>query len=341
MDLLVQTQKGPQGALGLITLNRPHALNALTHPMIQAIRTAITQWDQDPQIIAIVIQACEGQAFCAGGDIKLASLKARTNPAEIHQFFAEEYAMNLEIASLKKPYIAFINGLCMGGGLGISVHGRYCLVTAKATLAMPETGIGFYPDIGASYFLQRCPGFIGRFIGLTGTILSASDARYSQLATHFINEDSWSTLLDQLSQIAPQDFYQRWPTLLEQASEHLPESKLAKQQELIDQHFKYDSIIEIIESLQNAEDKWCQQQANLLAERCPLSLWITLKAQLLPPVLKSCLAQELIITKHMITQENFHEGVRARLIDKDNQPHWHPPTLEEVDEVFVNTFFTP
>jgi len=295
--------------LGIIRLNRPQALNALNLSMIRTITHQLIEWEGDPRIYAVVIAAVPGRAFCAGGDVR--SVANLANLEEKMQFFSEEYRLNQLIYDFKKPYIALMDGITMGGGVGISLHGSYPLATEKFVFAMPETRIGFYPDIGASYILSRCPDHWGMYLGLTGTRMNADQAMQLGLIYGKIASSSQEEILQCLGQISDKSNIDE---VLEPFLATIPENL-----EPVDACFAMSTIEEIVAIYP-------------MPDKSPLSLKITFEQLKKAPNLSlaECLHMDYQLTRYFMQNPNFNEGIRALLIDKDNLPKWQPASLEEV-----------
>jgi len=314
------------GRIGRLQLNRPRALNALDQTMIRRLRAALAGWRDDPLVHAVVIEGESGRAFCAGGDVRAVRqhvLDGGADPAD--RFFAEEYALNQTIADYPKPYIALIDGICLGGGIGVSVHGSARVVTETAALAMPETGIGFFPDIGASYVLPRLPGALGMFLGLTGTRLTGADAVHGGLATHFVPKDRLAALSAALAEDGV--------AALAGFAAALPDFSLAEHRPAIDRCFSAGDIREVFARLAAEKSPWAAETLTALRRRSPSALaWsFALLRRGVQRSLPQCLEAELALAGEVTRHPDFLEGVRAVVVDKDHQPRWSPPTLEEVD----------
>ncbi len=338
-EIIFTTLASNNGNLGLITLNRPEALNATNLKMLVAIAEQLKKWEHDATINAVVIKSNCEKAFCAGGDIReIYQQQQKTNqpPTDLHW---QEYRLNYYIAHYAKPYIALLDGITMGGGVGISIYGKYRIATERTLFAMPETSIGFFPDIGASYFLARCPGQIGIYLGLTGARLQAADTQWLGFTDYFVNSAQLTTLINALLSCEQEDIAKTLNTFTNKTAL----SVLATQRALIDECFCFNTIEEIINSLQNHSNVWCQQTAALLLTKSPTSLKVTLE-QLRRGAklnLADCLKMEYRITNHMLKAHDFYEGVRAVLIDKDHQPQWQPATLAAISAQDVNAYFAP
>lgn len=314
-----------QGRIGRLLLNRPKALNALDLGMIRALADALAAWRDDPAVHAVVIEGAGGRAFCAGGDIRAvreASLAGRTD--EIEAFFVEEYALNQAIADYPKSYIALVDGICMGGGVGVSVHGSARVATEAAFFAMPETGIALFPDVGATYLLPRLRGRIGLYMTLTGARLHGPDAVFAGLATHLASRETIAGLADALAEHGHSAL----------GGIAIPfDPPIAAHMDAIDRCFSADSVAGIIESLQAETSDWAVTTLSTLRRASPSSvLWSFAMVQAgAGRTLPHCLAAELAMTRRVTVHPDFHEGVRAMVIDKDRQPKWRPDRIEDVD----------
>jgi enoyl-CoA hydratase len=313
------------GRIGRILLNRPKALNALDLPMIRACARALDDWRDDPAVHAVVIEGAGDRAFCAGGDIRAVRTHAMAGETEpVESFFAEEYVLNQAIAEYPKPYVALIDGICMGGGIGVSVHGAYRVATEHAMFAMPETAIGFFPDIGATYFLPRLPSSLGMYLGLTGTRVQGADAVHAGFATHFVPRTQLPTLSAALAEDGV--------AVLGPNAAALPPFAMAPQRAAIDRCFSADSVPGIIGRLEADGGDWAQQTLATLRGMSPSSLFWSFEiirrgaASTLPQALEA----ELVLTRSVTRQPDFHEGVRAMVVDKDRQPKWQPARIEDV-----------
>lgn len=325
-----------QDKIGLIKLNRPKALNALSLSMIEDIHSYLDQAEKNLALSLVLVQSTSDKAFCAGGDIRQIYDTKASNLSP--HFFKQEYALNYKIATFKKTYISLIDGLCMGSGLGISIHGPYRIITEHAILAMPETGIGFFPDVGAAYFLNKLPSNLGLYLGLTGKRLNAQDAIFTGLATHFIPHQSLGDFIDCLG-ITPLnaalDLYSL-KTVPQQISD------LFNNVTEINSLFSKNSLEEILDALEKSSSPFARETRDVLLKKSPLSLKITFKyfkeSQGLP--LKVILEHDRILSQHFMENPDFFEGVRALLIDKDHHPHWSPQTIKDVSTAQVESYFT-
>jgi enoyl-CoA hydratase/carnithine racemase len=332
-----------EGQLGLITLNRPNALNALTLTMILAMQRQLSLWKNDEAIHAVVVQAAPGNAFCAGGDIRSLYSSGRLNDSEQMQFFWHEYRLNHFIHHFGKPFISLMDGMVMGGGVGISLHGSHPVAADHFVFAMPETGIGFFPDIGASYLLTRCPGYLGIYLGLTGNRLGALDALSAGLIKQIIASRQIPEVIQALKNTdLSTDAFKGVDQCLHEYS-MMPSSADSSQiKPAIDVCFAQPTVELIKSSLQGMEGVWPVSIDNSLSQKSPLSLKVTLaqlqKAKGLS--LAQCLQMDYDIVSHFMHGKDFYEGVRALLIDKDKKPHWNPERLEMVTEQMVAGYFT-
>jgi enoyl-CoA hydratase len=321
------------GRIGHILLNRPRALNALDGTMIHLVSAALAEWRDDPAIHAVVIEGAGGRAFCAGGDIRAVRAASLDRQHEtIAGFFTAEYALNQAIADYPKPYVALVDGICMGGGIGVSVHGSARVATETALFAMPETGIGLFPDIGATYILPRLRGHAGMYMALTGARLGGADAAFVGLATHFTARDTIAGLGDSLAKhgTAALSFIQA-PA----------DPPIAAHMDAIDRCFSASSVPAIVERLAAEGTDWARETLQTLRAMSPSAVMWTFEivragaSRTLP----QCLAAELALTRHATVHPDFLEGVRAMVVDKDRQPRWSPPTLEEVDPAAIARLF--
>jgi enoyl-CoA hydratase/carnithine racemase len=325
-----------RGALGLLTLNRPQALNALTTDMVAAMSARLAEWAADPQIRAVAVQGAGPRAFCAGGDIRMVRQSVLAADGAGARFLKQEYRLNARIGAYPKPYIALMHGFVMGGGAGVSVHGRLRLADPGLSFAMPETGIGFIPDIGSSYFLSRCPGQLGLYLGLTGARIGAGDALAAGLVDKIVARDDFAPLLERLAggedAGAAADSFARRPL----DGEPLPRHR-------IDAIFAAPSVEAILERLDREGGDFARATAETLRARSPTSLKLVLR--LLHAArgqsLKTCLALEYRLAMRVIESHDFREGVRAALVDKDRKPAWRPASLAAVPEQDIDAAFAP
>nr|XP_026244841.1 3-hydroxyisobutyryl-CoA hydrolase, mitochondrial [Urocitellus parryii] len=334
-----------KGCAGVITLNRPKLLNALNLNMAQKIYSQLKKWEQDPETSLIIIKGAGGKAFCAGGDIRAISdaVKAKQKLAEI--FFKEEYILNNAIASLQKPYIALIDGITMGGGVGISVHGQFRVATEKSVFSMPETAIGLFPDVGGGYFLPRLQGKLGYFLALTGFRLKGRDVYRVGIATHFVDSEKVSMLEEDLvalkspSKENVADVLETYHTQskIDQDKSFILEDHLDK----INRCFSANTMEQIIENLQQDGSPFALEQLKVINQMSPTSLKITLRHLIKgsSQTLKDVLTEEYRMSQACMRGHDFHEGVRAVLVDKDQSPKWKPANLKEVTDEDLDNYF--
>nr|WP_202885834.1 enoyl-CoA hydratase/isomerase family protein [Kribbella sandramycini] len=319
--------------IGRITLNRPRALNALTHGMVIAISNQLAAWRDDPAVRAVAIDGAGDRGLCAGGDIRSIYEDARAGGTASLDFWADEYRLNALIARYPKPYLAIMDGLVMGGGVGVSAHGGLRVVTDRSRIAMPEVGIGFVPDVGGTYLLSRAPGQVGVHVALTTAQLSGADAVHCGLADHYVPADRLPDLFDVLSSRTPQ-------AALAAVEEPVPSSALADQP-WIDECYAAETVEEILERLRDGGPA-AIAAAKEIETKSPTALKVTLRALRSAarlPDLEAALVQEFRIARHALSSPDLVEGVRAQIIDKDRSPRWSPPSLTEVDDATVAAYF--
>ena len=317
------------GRIGRLRLNRPAALNALNLPMIEACAAALSAWRSDPGIHAVVIEG-EGRAFCAGGDVRAIRDHALAGEAApIEAFFRAEYALNQAVADFPVPYVALIDGACLGGGVGLSVHGAFRVATEHAMFAMPETAIGLFPDVGATFVLPRLPGELGMFLALTGERMRGADAVHAGLATHFVPR----ARLPALSAALARD----GAAVLAAFAEPLPPFTLADHRDAIDRCFAADSVPGIVSRLAAEATPWAEATLATLERMSPSSLCWSFAAVRAGAArtLPQCLAAELALTRAVTRHPDFAEGVRAMVVDKDRAPRWTPARLADVDPAAI------
>jgi len=341
-DILFSEITGKGGDVGLITLNRPEALNALNESMCIALYQQLNLWENQSTIKAVVIRGAAGRAFCAGGDIRTIYYNGPENTSRSTTFFWNEYRMNHQIYHFSKPYIAFLDGITMGGGLGVSIHGSHPVVTERTALAMPETGIGLFPDIGASYFLSRCPGKLGLYLALTGDRINAADAIYCELVKHSINSEQIEEVSQALAETAfEEDAKQSVTTILTTHSQSNTTAELPQHREIIDNAFSGNTIEEIIERLDAEKTGWCVQTAKTLRSKSPTSLKLTHQQlnNAKGMTLDDCLQMDYRIVNLALVTHDLYEGVRAAIIDKDRRPNWKPANLADVTTQAITPYF--
>jgi len=345
---------GRDGGLATLIINRPKALNALTLDNYRGFAPALRSWAADPSVHAMVVRGAGERAFCAGGDVRAVYEAGRGisgDPDLPAVFFREEYELIRSIHRFPKPYIAVIDGITMGGGAGISVNGAYRIATERTLFAMPETAIGLFPDVGATRFLNRCPGHLGRYLGLTGARLGAADALYCGFATRFVPHDRVGELVEALGQVVWETGREREgvDAVLARFAKDPGSPPLAALQEAIDRCFAEARVEELLAALTaeaaggGAHAGWAAETRTGLLTKSPTSLKITLRQLMIGRDydLEAALALEYRLTQHVMAAHDFYEGVRAMLIDKDQAPRWQPATLAEIADGMVKGYFAP
>jgi enoyl-CoA hydratase/carnithine racemase len=341
-----------QGHIGFLTLDRPKALNSLSLEMIRAITQFLTTWQADDAIVAVVLRSSSEKAFCAGGDIRFFHRVAQCTPrggsALLEDFFTEEYALNHLIHHYTKPYVVFMDGIVMGGGMGISRTGpqsRLCIVTERTRLAMPEVHIGIFPDVGGSYFLSRAPGEIGTWLGVAGEVIGPADALVAGLADLYVQSNRLPALTAMLAEWDGVDL----PAAIrafaspDGARPVAGPSLLAEARESIDRHFSQQSVQAIVTSLASDPTDFAQKTLATMQQGSPLLMCVTLEQLRRGRHLDvaHCLRMERDLVRRCFEHADALEGIRARVIDKDNAPRWSPATLQEVTTEMVEAFFEP
>lgn len=329
------------GSLGRLKLNRPKALNALTFEMTLGIRDALTVWRDDKSISAVVIEGAGDRAFCAGGDLLNLYNICRDTPQIGVDFWREEYRLNAMIARYPKPYIALMDGITMGGGVGVSAHASHRIVTERSVVAMPEVSIGFLPDVGGTYLLSRAPGLNGLYLGMTGANMNAEDAIFAGFADHYCNSEDLPDLLTLLQNDLPID------AAIQKLSRPAQGGQLAEIQHDIGKAFGQDTALACAKELADMNmlgNVWAGKALNRLRYNAPLSVAaafhaIHLAAKL--PDLEACLALEFRFAARTLYSNDFYEGVRAIVVDKDKQPYWQPANLEHVTQDMVDAALAP
>lgn len=344
-DVLFEARDG----VGFITLNRPKALNALTLAMIRAIGPQLAAWQEDAGIRAVVIRGAGERAFCAGGDVRAVWQAGRDGDPLTEDFFREEYRLNRLIHRFAKPYVALIDGVTIGGGVGLSVHGSHRVAGDRTLLAMPEVGIGLFPDVGGSYFLPRLPDRLGLFLALTGWRLNAADAILCGLATDYVPSDRIPGLAEALAEVdwnsdgAPLEDEALVDRAIDRFKAAPAVSELAAHRALIRHCFSAGSIEGILAALDAAGDDWAAKVAKIIRRQSPTSLKVTF-AQIEQGAsldFDAAMVQEYRLSQAFMAGKDFYEGIRAVLVDKDNRPQWSPPDLAGVTSAAVESHFRP
>jgi enoyl-CoA hydratase/carnithine racemase len=319
-------------------------LNVLNLKMVQALKSKLVEWSKDKGVHFIVLKSNLDKALCAGGDLKEIYAAAHRNDSRfLHTFFEEEYSLNQVIFSYPKPYISFMKGITMGGGMGISVHGSHRIVTDTSILAMPEVFIGFFPDAGGSYFLNRCPGKTGLLLGLSGYRMNAADALYAGLATHYIPQENMPLLLSSLIETdISSNSYEGIQAILELFSAPLPmASQLEENRELIDEYFSEEDIGLLVAGLRLCKNFWLQGVKSKIAEASPLSVAIThyLLRAAKGLSFSEAMAGELKLALKFFNNQEVLEGIRSVVIDKDHSPKWKYKSVGEISDIEIKSYF--
>jgi enoyl-CoA hydratase len=330
---------GIAGRLGRIRLNRPKAINALTLGMIQDFQSALTSYESDPAVAAVLISGEGERGLCAGGDIRALYDHGRAGFGT--EFFAHEYRLNAHIASYTKPYIALMDGITMGGGVGISAHGAIRIVTERTKLAMPETGIGFFPDVGGTWLLGHTRGEIGTYLGLTGETFGGADAIYAGLADLYIESANLPALIAKLEALPLKADVESVRSAIQGFSIGVT-PPLAAHRTDIDLAFAHGTVEEIIAALDAAGTEFARHTLAILARKSPTSMKVTLRllrAGRGSSSLKECLQREYDASHAVLASAEFYEGVRAAVVDKDRNPKWNPATVQDVSPELVGSYF--
>lgn len=326
-----------EGGVALVTLNRPAALNALTLGMVRALDPLLAGYAADPDVRAVAVRGAGDRGFCAGGDVRaLYEGKARGEPITA-DFFREEYRLNRRIFTFPKPYVALMDGIVMGGGVGVSVHGSHRVVCEATAFAMPETGIGLFPDVGGSYFLPRLPGGIGMFLAMTGARLKAADCVHAGLGDAFVPLARHGDLLARLRAGQGAD------AAIAALSADPGPAPLATHRAALDRCFAAESVEAILAALDAEGTDWAAQQAAAMRAKSPTSLKIAFRQLRLGRDLSfdDCLTMEYRLSQRVMAGHDFFEGVRAVVIDKDNAPRWRPARLDDVTAAEIDACFAP
>jgi enoyl-CoA hydratase len=325
--------------VGRIRLARPKALHALTRDMCQAMTDALVEWRADPDVRAVLIDHAEGRGFCAGGDIRMLAESGAADGSQARDFFFVEYRLNHLLFTYQKPTVAFMDGITMGGGVGISQPCRFRIATENTRFAMPETAIGLFPDVGGGWYLSRLPGRLGHFVALTGARLDGAECLYLGLATHYLP----SAALDEVkAQIAAEPA--QLQRILDEASVPPPLARIRENRERIDRLFASDQLEDIIAALEEDGSEWAQTELVTLRCKSPQACKVSLR--LLADGARMAdfadeMRQEYGVATHVVQRHDFVEGVRSVLIDKDASPRWDPPTPHAVSDHMIDTIFAP
>ncbi len=336
-DILLKVE----GHAGFMSLNRPSALHALTLPMVHAMTQALLEWRDDPAVKCVVIDHADGRGFCAGGDIAFLRNSAMNDGGESgRQFFHDEYQLNHLLITYPKPVVAFMDGITMGGGVGISQPARFRVATENTKFAMPETGIGLFPDVGGGWYLSRLEGRVGQFLALTGARIAGAGCLSLGLATHYLTSN---VLAEAKSRIATEDV-DRIDGILGTLSVTPPDSKIVETIVQINRHFASDRLEDILASLEGDDSDWAMKELATLRTKSPQTCKVALRQLAESNKLTDFadnMAMEYRIASRVLVRPDFAEGVRAVIVDKDNAPKWDPATAEGVTDALIDAIFAP
>jgi enoyl-CoA hydratase len=326
-----------EGGVGRLRLNRPKAIHALTTQMCEVMSGALLRWIHDDSVEAIVIDHAEGRGFCAGGDVVMLARSGNEDAEEAKRFFFAEYRLNELLFTYPKPTVAIMDGITMGGGVGISLPCTYRVATENTRLAMPETSIGLFPDVGGGWYLSRLPGRVGQFMVLTGARLDGAECLYLNLATHYVEQAGIADLVDRIAK-APA----RAPGALGAAGSTTPAAKIEQNLAQIGRLFASDRLEEVIAALDADEGEWSEKELSTLRTKSPLSCKVSLRL-LAEGATRASFTDEMraeyALAGRVVRTHDFREGVRALLIDKTGDPQWDPPTPEEVTDEMLDVLF--
>lgn len=341
-DALVQVSQS--GTLGRIHLNRPKALNSLTIDMVRIIAWALKHFEADASVSAVLITGEGERAFCAGGDIRALYDGGPNNTTAGRMFWREEYIVNAHIKRYRKPYIAFMDAITMGGGVGVSAHGSHRIVTERTRLAMPETGIGFFPDVGGTWLLSHGKGETGTYLALTGEQINASDAIQAGLADFYMSSSFLPELISRLSTLPRSADANVVTEVINSLTSFISPGPVALNEAEINATFAFDTVEKIVAALNASGSVFAKKTLETLQTRSPTSLKLTLKLLRLArhdKALEQTLEREYAAGAAVLAGHEFYEGVRAAIIDKDRNPQWQPATLDAVSESSLNRYFEP
>ncbi|MHA6316866.1 enoyl-CoA hydratase/isomerase family protein [Altererythrobacter sp. CAU 1778] len=328
------------GAVGHISLNRPKAIHALTLEMCHAMSAGLADWAADDAVQAVMVDHAEGRGFCAGGDIAMLRQSALEDGGTSgRKFFHDEYRLNHQMFTYAKPVVAFMDGITMGGGVGISQPAKYRVATENTRFAMPETGIGLFPDVGGGWYLSRLGGRIGQFLALTGARLDGAECVWAGLATHYLTSES---LAEAKARIAENPA--RISGILSELAVTPPEARIAKNAERIARHFASDDMETVVASLEASDDDWAAKERDTLGTKSPQTCKVALRQLAQSAELSNFadnMRMEYRIASRVLTRPDFAEGVRAVITDKTNDPQWNPPSPEAVSEELLDQIFAP
>jgi enoyl-CoA hydratase len=323
--------------VGLITLNRPKAINSLNHPMVNALSAVLTRWENDDAVRAVVLSGAGERGLCAGGDVVAVYHSAREDGVEARKFWRDEYLLNGQIARFAKPFVSLMDGIVMGGGVGVSAHASARVVTETSKVAMPEVGIGFIPDIGGAYLLSRAPGELGLYAGLTGATFSGADAIAMGFADHYVPHSK----LDALRAAIVADGVE---SAVAGYAVEPPPSDLVAQRDWIDKCFAGDAVEDIVTALRRHDTGPANEAAELIASRSPIAVSVALEAVRRAAkleTLEDVLIQDYRVSSASVRSHDLVEGIRAQIIHKDRNPKWSPASLAAVTRADVEAYFAP
>jgi enoyl-CoA hydratase len=337
-DLIVRRE----GSAGIIRLNRPKTINAMTLEMSIGIDAALDQFEADPAVAVVLLEGAGERGLCAGGDIRGLYESSRAGGDLGKVFWRQEYIMNARIAKFPKPYIAFMDGLVMGGGVGLAAHGRHRVVTERTKLSMPEVGLGFFPDVGGTWLLSRSPGEIGTYFGLTGQFMNGPDAIYAHFADAVVPSGKLAALRDVLTKVRSGTASGEVKMLIDGFATGETAGPMAAMQPRIDKWFSHDRMEDIVAALQQDISELAQSTLKTLNEKSPRGMVVALKLLRLARAsssLEQCLVREYRAALEVFASDDFREGVRAAVIDKDRNPRWSPPAIGDVTPEIVAPYF--
>ena len=339
-DVLVSVENG----VGLLVLNRPRAINSLTHPMVSTMRAVLTEWERDDAVGTVVLSGAGERGLCAGGDVVAIYHSARADGSQARKFWYDEYLLNAQIGGYPKPYVALMDGITMGGGVGVGAHARTRIVTDTTKMAMPEVGIGFVPDVGGTYLLSRAPGLLGLHTALTGAPFDGADAIAMGFADHYVPHDNLAEFTAAVIADGVDAALAAHATSPPETPEtpETPESHLVAQRDWIDECYAGETVADIVAALRGHDAGPANDAANLIATRSPTALTVTLEAVRRAGRLDSLeevLRQEYRVSCATLRSHDLVEGIRAQLVDKDRNPKWSPASLAQVAD--VETYFAP
>jgi enoyl-CoA hydratase len=331
-----------EGSAGIIRLNRPKAINAVTLEMFRDIDKALNEFEVDPTVAVIVLEGAGERGLCAGGDIRALYESSKVNGDLGKVLWREEYILNARIAKFPKPYVAFMDGIVMGGGVGLSAHSRHRVVTERTKLAMPEVGLGFFPDVGGTWLLSRAPGELGTYFGLTGQTMNGPDAIHARFADAVVPSAKLPALRDVLTRVRPGTMSSEVKTLIDGFATGETSGPVASMQPTIDAWFAYDRMEDIIAALKRDGSELAQAALKALSVKSPRGMVVTLQLLRLArrsASLEECLVREYRAALEVFRSDDFREGVRAAVIDKDRNPKWSPPRIEDVTPAMIAPYF--